>query len=241
MHSQEFSELHDLPQLTVTELVKLIHRLLFGADPDQTVLERAVADLDAKKPIADLQRSFIASKAFFARHPVLFVKRAPVAQTAVVREETRPKPEVRRTCDVGVMRRPLEFERGQVAYSYCLVLGRWPDGHGLQSWRGEMRNGLTLERFLLSLLESNEFAEKYKVEELDSADFVTLQFRLLLGRDPDAAALESYASRLATGALTRSEFCKGLLASDEFRTKQEALFTTLTPERVRAELKKVQR
>jgi hypothetical protein len=240
MHSGEFSELYNLPQLTTTEYVTLIHRLLMGADPAEPALKRAVADLDAKKPAADLQRALIGSKEFHALHPTLFAKPAPTVQAAAVREGPRPKPEVRRTCDLGVMRRPLEFERGQVIYSYCLVLGRWPDGYGLQTWRDEMRSGLTLERFLLSLLQSNEFAEKYQVEALDNADFVTLLYRLLLNRDPDGTGLESYVSGLATGALSRTEVYEGLVNSDEFRKKQEALYSALKPERPRAELQQLQ-
>jgi hypothetical protein len=236
MHSPEFSERYDLPRLTTTESVTLIHRLLFGADPDVTALNSAAAELDAKKPVADVQRAFIGSKKFHAGHPILFAKQAPIAQTAVVREGPQAKPEVRRNCDLSVMRRPLEFERGQVIYSYCLVLGRWPDGLGLQTWGDELRNGLTLERFLLGLLQSNEFAQKYKVEALDDADFVTLAYRVLLGRDPDGIGLESYVSGLAAGALSRTEVYEGVLNSDEFRKKQEALYSALTPERARAEL-----
>jgi hypothetical protein len=73
---------------------------------------------------------------------------------------------------------------------------------------------------------------------MTNADFVTLLYRLLLGRDPDAAGLESYVSKLATGGLSRTQVCEDVLNSDEFQAKQEVLFTALKPERPRAELQK---
>jgi hypothetical protein len=192
-----------------------------------------VADLEAKKPVADLQRALIATEAFHTRHPTLFAKGTPIVQ-ATVRDGPRPTtPVVRRKCDTDIMRRPLDLERGQVVYGYCLVLGRWPDGQGLDAWRDEMRNGLSLEHFLLGLLDSNEFAAKYQVEALDDTDFVTLAYRLLLGRDPDGNGLQSYVSGLATGAFSRTEVYEGILNSEEFRKKQDALYSPIAPKRLR--------
>jgi hypothetical protein len=233
LHSEEFSGLYDLPRLTSAETVRLIYLLLVGAQPDEAQLKRSVADLEAKKPVADLQRALIATEAFHTRHPTLFAKGTPIVQ-ATVRDGPRPTtPVVRRKCDTDIMRRPLDLERGQVVYGYCLVLGRWPDGQGLDAWRDEMRNGLSLEHFLLGLLDSNEFAAKYQVEALDDTDFVTLAYRLLLGRDPDGNGLQSYVSGLATGAFSRTEVYEGILNSEEFRKKQDALYSPIAPKRLR--------
>ncbi len=242
LNSDEFAFIYQVPKLSATEYVTLVHRLLLNTDPPKAMVAKFVADLQAKKSPADFQRALTASKEFRALHPVLFAKLAPIAPTAVVaaREVPHSKPEVRRNCDLGVLGLPLQFERGQILYSYCLVLGRWPDGYGLSTWIGQMRAGLTLEQFLSGLLESPEFANKYQVEALDNADFVTLLYRLLLGREPDGDSLDAYVTKLSVGLLSRGELGEAMLASDEFRAKQAALFTALKPARERADLSKVQ-
>ena len=235
MHSDEFERLFNVPILSKREYVTLIHRLLLGIDPAGPALAQMVADLEAGKHRTELERALVASKEFRARHPALFAKVAPIVRAAAA-PAAAPVPEVRRDCDLGVMKRPLEFERGQLIYSYCLVLGRWPDGYGLRTWLAEMRAGLALKNVLLRLLQSDEFSGRYQIATMTNADFVTLLYRLLLGRDPDAAGLESYVSKLATGGLSRTQVCEDVLDSDEFRAKQDVLFTALKPERPRAEL-----
>lgn len=239
MHSEEFANLHDVPRLTAAEYVTLIHRVLMGQKPAEPELQRAVAALDTGTTRAQLQRELIRSNDFQQRHGVLFGKPA-AAQSGGQKPVASSKAEVRRTCDLNVLRRPLEFERGQVTYSYCLVLGRWPDGHGLQTWRTRLRDGLTLDDFLLGLLVSSEYTEKYQAAALEDVDFVTLTHRLLLGRDPNANELDSYVGQLASGELSRIALYKRLLASKDFRTARELLFSALTPERARVELQKAQ-
>jgi hypothetical protein len=153
-----------------------------------------------------------------------------------VRDRPHPKPEVRSNCNVKVMKQPLEFERDQVLYSFCLVLGRWPDGYGLRSWTGQLLAGMSLEDLLLSLLQSDEFESKYEANSLDNSDFMTLAYRLLLGREPDNYSAKSYVARLSTGDLSRPEVYRGLIASDEFHGKRQALFTAKVRER-RAEVR----
>jgi hypothetical protein len=240
LQSDEFSKLYDLPQSSKREYVTLMYRLLLGADPATRVLEQAATDLDAGKPRAELQVALVGSKEFHALHPALFTKLAPAVEATTTPKVATAKPEVRRNCDLGVMKRPLEFERGQLIYSYCLVLGRWPDGYGLHTWLAEMRGGLALEKVLLGLLQSDEFADRYQIEAMGNADFVTLLYRLLLGRDPDAAGLESYVSRLATGALSRPRVYEDFVNSEEFRKTRDALYSALKPERPRAQLPTMQ-
>ena len=242
LHSDELLLLYDVPGLSPAEYASLIHRLLLGAEPDKEWLEQAVADRGAGKSPRELQQALIGSKEFKARHPTLAAKPVAAAKPTVASTEPRPKPQVNRRCELSVLQRPLQFERGQVMYSYCLVLGRWPDNLGLQTWREQLRTGsLTLEGFLLSLLESNEFKVRYGIAALDDTQYVTLLYRVLLDRDPDTASLESYVSRLATRQLSREDLGNDLIASPEFRAKQEALYTALTTQRVRVGLDKVQR
>ncbi len=244
MNSDEFAKLYDLRQLSRRDYVILMYRLLLDVDPVRPVLAQAAADLESGKPGAALQQVLIRSKEFRALHPTLFVKLGPVAQAQVeppVGSKAVPAkaPQARRSCDPSVMSRPLEFERGQVIYSYCLVLGRWPDSYGLRTWTAQMRQyGLPLEGLLQGLLESGEFSMKYDIDALDDSSFVTLLYRVLLGRDPDGQGLESYVLRLANGSLSRPQLYQTLVTSGEFRAKHEALFTARMPARVRADAQK---
>ena len=230
MQSDESSQLYGLPRLSTRRYVVLMHRLLLDAEPEERVLAQTAAELDGGKPRADVLADLIGSKTFKERHPALFAKLGPVAQVAGPAVAS-VKPEVRRNCDLGVISRPLEFERGQVIYSYCLVLGRWPDGLGLATWTVNRKSGLTLEQFLVGLLQSDEFAQKYRTWELDNAGFVTLLYRLFLGRDPDSQGLSNYAAMLGAGTMSRWEASEKILASDEFHTKHSALYTARMPEK----------
>jgi hypothetical protein len=234
MESEEFSRLYDVPLLSTREYVALMHHLLLDAGPSEPQLVQAAAELDGGKPRAGFLAEIIGSKLFKERHPTLFTKPVPVAQTAAP-AVAHVKPEVQRNCDLSVMSRPLQFERGQVTYSYCLVLGRWPDGLGLTTWTVSRRNGLPLEHFLVGLLQSDEFSQKYRTGELDNAGYVTLLYRLFLNRDPDGD-LANYVAMLGTGKMSRREASERILASDEFHKKHDALFTARMPEKTRAQL-----
>ena len=212
MHSQEFSRLYEVPSLSTSEYATLIHRLLLGTDPSAAVLKRTTDDLQAKKPAAEFQRQLIASREFHDQHRAIFAKLTPRASRPAAPEGSPPKPEVRRNCDLNDLRRPLEFERGQVIYGYCLVLGRWPDGFGLKAYAADIRAGLSLNEFLLQLAQSDEFSKKYRISAIENADFVTFLYRLLLSRDPDGAGLKSYVSQLASGALGRRQVYENLFA-----------------------------
>jgi hypothetical protein len=216
-----------------------MHRLLLDASPSEPQLAQATGKLDSGEPRAGFLGELVGSKAFKGHHPILFKvglsKVGPVAQTAAP-AVAHVKPEVQRNCDLGILRRPLEFERGQVIYSYCLVLGRWPDGLGLATWTVNRRNGLTLEHFLVGLLQSDEFSQKYRTGELDNAGYVTLLYRLFLNRDPDGDGLANYVAMLGTGKMSRREGAERILDSDEFHKKHDALFTARMPEKTRAQL-----
>lgn len=229
LHSDEFARKNRVDALSPTDYTALVHRLLLGRDPDAASLER-VGGSASKEATGPIEQALIASDEFRRRHPALFADAARNSSGA------QTVPEVKRACDLGAVKRPLDRERGQVIYSYCLVLGRWPDAYGLNTWLAEMRVGLTLPALLVKLLNSDEFATKYRVAELGNEEFVTLAYRLLLGRDPDGQGLQSYGSALAKRTLSISTVYDSIVASDEFRTKQDALFTARKLEPRRAEL-----
>jgi hypothetical protein len=232
LNSEEFAAKHNVLKLSTKDYVRLMHRLLLGLEPGEPALTDAAAVIEGKKQVAELQRALIESAPFRSRHPTLFGK---VAAVPAVEVKASAPPEVSRNCDLNIIRRPLEFERGQVIYGYCLVLGRWPDGAGLASWTAGRRGGVSLEGFLTGLLQSQEFTARYKTDGLDDAGFVTLHYRLLLARNPNPEELNKEGSRLSYGQLSRAQFVSDILASEEFRKKQDALFTARMPEKARAE------
>jgi hypothetical protein len=230
--SDEFAKLHKLGAATsVSDYVTLLYQLLLGVEPTEQERKEMVAALQSQPPQPNPLLKLIGSEAFRARHATLFKRVAAAPAASVVQHAPRAMPQVQRSCDLSLLSRPLERERGQIAYSYCLVLGRWPDGHGLLMWVRERRNGTTIEQVLLGMLQSDEFAAKYQVGQLDNAEFVTLLYRLLLDRDPDADALHGYESRLTAGQLSRRAFSESLLTSDEFRAKQSDLHSAKMSEK----------
>ncbi len=252
LNSEEFATKHDVSKLSTDEYVRLIHRVLFGAEPSPAALKEGAGALDDQKTRIDFQRGLIDSAAFRQQHAALFGKPMTVAAAAVTppapalaaapapaaapAKAIASAPQVARDCDVGILHKPLEFERGQNIYSYCLVLGRWPDVGGLAVSTDRRRSGMTLETFLNGLLQSAEFNAKYKTDTLDEPGFVTLLYRVLLSRDPNADELGTAAGRLASGEIGRLQVSDEILASAEFHKKQEALFAARMPEKTRAEI-----
>jgi Domain of unknown function (DUF4214) len=225
----EFSQSHKVDTLSATQYATLLHRVLFGTDPSASALAHMVGELapDNGDARGKLRRELIASKEFKSQHPTLFKKLETPVETGL-----REAPQARRSCDVGVMKRPLEYQRAQIIYGYCLVLGRWPDWNGLHSWTiTMMRDGQTIEGILLSLLQSREFSQKYALDGVGNAGFTTFVYRLLLNRNPDGASLNAYVSQLDAGTLSRAQLYEKVVASDEFHKTQEALFAAKMPVR----------
>ncbi len=223
MNSEEFVKRHGVTGMSPDAYVRLLHQILAGKDPDEATLERIVARMKAAG-VRTAQKELIESPAVQEGHPSLYGK-AMFAAAPETQRPPSPLPEVRRRCDLGDLELPIQYERGQVVYSFCLVLGRWPDPVGLISWSRNRRDGISLEQLLLGLIQSDEFARTYQTHTLDDRQFVVLIYRLLLASDPDAATLERYGEQLTSGGMSRSQFCEAVFASSEFRHKQDPLFS----------------
>lgn len=109
-----------------------------------------------------------------------------------------------------------------VAYAYCLLLGREPDGGGLRDWSAKLESGSSLADVLQAIAGSDEFAARHRTDFLSDAGYVRQLYRLLLGREPDGQGLADYAGRLKAG-MARAELVAALVSSDEFKTKHSAL------------------
>ena len=135
----------------------------------------------------------------------------------------------RKNCNLEQLARtgqPITAE-AQVEYAYCLILDREADGGGLESWRTSLQSGTSGSQLIVAMLQSDEFAEKHAVSSLDDSGFVSLVHRVLLDRDPDRRNLTAFVGQEGSGKSGRADIVKGILASDEFRSKHPILFASV--------------
>jgi len=131
---------------------------------------------------------------------------------------------IQRDCELGKAAADTPAAEQQVTYGYCLLLGREADGEGLRNWAGKRRQGMAPPLMLRAMMQSDEFATRYRTAFLSDAKFVTLLYRLLLGRDPDGQGLSDYVSRLKDGALSRPSLISAIMEADEFKAGHPVLF-----------------
>ncbi|MCB1519306.1 MAG: DUF4214 domain-containing protein [Hyphomicrobiaceae bacterium] len=221
--SDEFQRKFDVDRQTDEAFIVGMHELLLDHVPPDIVRNAALKALAATVGAGGGRTAFvkrlIGSREFRVRHDTLY---KPIAKKQTAQALPPPVPEARRHCTPGAVKET-NTAREKTLLAYCLVLGRWPDGHGLLAWSDAVKNGLSFDGLLLRLLYSSEFMSRYRIDALTNQDFVTLCYRLLLGRDPDAASHNSYATSLSQGRISRREFYALIIASDEFRQHRDAL------------------
>ena len=97
---------------------------------------------------------------------------------------------------------------------YVGVLGRDPDFGGWLNWFTALRSGTTPTAVLNAFLGSPEFQNTYG--GLSNADFVTLVYRNVLGRVPDAGGFANWVGLLNGGQLTRADVMGAFVNGPEF-------------------------
>jgi hypothetical protein len=115
---------------------------------------------------------------------------------------------------------PLSSLESFVTNLYVRILGRGPDPSGLQGFVAQLqqtRNVLPTVRVFLS---SPEFLARQTTD----TEFVTLLYRVFLGRVPDTPGLATFVAQLASGSATRDQLVALFAASPEFQAIQQALF-----------------
>jgi Ca2+-binding RTX toxin-like protein len=103
---------------------------------------------------------------------------------------------------------------------YFSTLGRGPDDVGWQYWTGLLEGGITLGSVAGSFVLSQEFQKKYG--NLNDQQFVTLLYRNVLFREPDAAGQAEWQVALASG-MARQQVVLGFSESTEFKVAMDQL------------------
>lgn len=116
---------------------------------------------------------------------------------------------------------------GFVRLLYQNVLGRQPDPAGFDDWVGQLDAGTSREQVVLGFSESAELKRKTGPEASafsapdpisETADEVYRLYQATLGRAPDFAGLQDWASRLADGA-EPADIVTGFVGSAEFAAR----------------------
>lgn len=121
------------------------------------------------------------------------------------------------TSFIGRLLTAPEFEArvAPVARLYWAYFDRIPDTAGLLHWVEETGSGSTLGDVSQAFAGSPEFGATYG--SLSDADFVTLVYRNVLDREPDAAGRAHWTDQLARRTLTRGQVMIGFSESPEYR------------------------
>ncbi|MCJ7874807.1 DUF4214 domain-containing protein [Phaeobacter sp. J2-8] len=124
----------------------------------------------------------------------------------------------------------------QVYRLYQTTLGRVPDAAGHSAWTGRIAvEGQAVLDVVQGFVGSPEFQAQFG--GLDNAEFVTLLYNNVLGRDPDATGLANWTGRLEDG-MTRAEVVRGFSDSPEFRADTEFGGLSLCPGQCPAKLER---
>ena len=108
----------------------------------------------------------------------------------------------------------------QVYRLYGAALGRTPDNSGLKNWVSTIEAGaMTLKQAVSGFTNSTEFLNRYG--NPDDRTFVTLLYKNVLGRAPDAAGLTNWTNALAAG-MSRADAVLGFSESVEDKEKSKA-------------------
>ncbi len=103
---------------------------------------------------------------------------------------------------------------GTVARLYMAVFSRQPDGLGQSYWVAQHRSGTALQTIAKMFVTSSEFRTTY--DDLDDNAFLTVLYRNVMDREPDAAGLMYWKSLIDAG-LSRAETTLWFSESAEFQ------------------------
>jgi hypothetical protein len=133
-------------------------------------------------------------------------------------------------CDLRPFRLMPPAHPTQIAYAYCLVLGRAPDGAGMRGWAASRQGGMSAAEMVLGMLSSDEFRDRHATFGLSDRAFLAMIHRLLLGQESQADGLPDEAeSNLDGVGESRRAAVERIVASKEFRQVHPMLFADPAP------------
>jgi len=221
--SKEFRE-RNASALSPPKFVSLIYSLLLNRAPEPEVFANYVARLErGSLSQTSLESAIIGSREFRSKHPILFPAGTVTSATDVAPPPLTPA-QTWRNCDLATLVRPQPLPKDKIAYGYCLVLGRYVDGGGSESYAKALESGSSISEVLTGLAGSEEFTKKLANSKLDDTEFVTLLYSLFLDRAPEKSALTSNLTELQAGRLMREQLISALMASAEFRAHHPTLY-----------------
>jgi hypothetical protein len=115
-----------------------------------------------------------------------------------------------------------------VTMAYKGILWRPPDELGCKNYLGQLRKGeISRDRMLEVLLESDEYADRTKMSEIDGTDegFVKGLYNKLLNREGGGNEVRDWVRRLE-GRLSRIQVFNGFYNSPEFEQKHQKRMQT---------------
>lgn len=222
LRSALFEARHRTVEMLDRDYVRQVYNLLLGRDADGEGLESYSAQIAAGAITRqDLAIGLTQSDEFTARHQA---RPTPEEVISAVQAADGNSP----SASANVCGNEPALLRGeperQIIYLHCLFLGTSPDEVTLSDWARAFEDGQADRNSLaLALLASEEFAVRHEPDMMSDAEFVSLIFRLVLGREPDNAGLDAYVTQLASQKLSRANVALGAIGSSEFAARYAAL------------------
>ncbi|MBZ9677677.1 DUF4214 domain-containing protein [Mesorhizobium sp. ES1-1] len=174
--------------------------------------------------------AYEAVKKFIAEGDLDFTLPTTTATSpALVDQTSAPSPEIVRAihpCSPDDIDKSSFNHANQVAYAYCLLLHRMPSP--VEQWNQivALKTDPSISSTLLMIMNSAEFKTGNLPAGLGNVKYITVLYRVLLGRDPDNNGLDSYVGRLSINKVTRQDIVSEFTNSYEFRSKHPFLFST---------------
>lgn len=225
--SAEAQTKHGLAALDDGAFIDRVYNLLLARAPTERESASYLAGLlDKSVARPGLIAALINSGEFRDRHSLLFPIGSDLVPPSAPKTSALPKNsfavEQRRSCDLAAFDATDRRRESQVAYAFCLVLGRAGDPEVLKLWSDYRREAL-VSSMLPLMLTSPEFRDRHGVPGLRTSDFVALLYRFLLDREPDPRGQSDYVAQIEAGNLPRSELAARLVASAEFASRHPLL------------------
>ncbi len=105
-------------------------------------------------------------------------------------------------------------QEGEIARLYAAALNRQPDAEGFAFWLGQYRSGVRLDSIAGGFLASSEFLGD--TSGLSNAQFVTLIYHNVFGRNPDTSGFNFWVGEL-DGGLSRAKLLVLFANGAEFK------------------------